>query len=128
MAGPPKGSNWGVVAGMDLPRWVRPSCVRWRPVAAGGSRRCQLPYIAGVRAISVVGMRLGAAVALQACAAGSRVLDLVLWDPVVRGADHLAEWEALDTRRNLTLLHRLPARREELLGFPMTAKMRASIE
>jgi pimeloyl-ACP methyl ester carboxylesterase len=82
---------------------------------------------AGVKAISIVGMRLGAAIAAIACNRGLEVDDLILWEPVVRGSEYIEELESLDTRENLRLLHRVPTPRTELVGFPFTPALRQSI-
>jgi pimeloyl-ACP methyl ester carboxylesterase len=81
----------------------------------------ELRELAGVRTLSVVGMRLGAALALRASTMDLRVRTRVLWAPVVLGAEYLSELEALDRRRNLALLHadRIGGRGDELLGYPL---------
>jgi len=86
-----------------------------------GEAAAELRELAGVRTLSIVGMRLGAALALKACTQDLRVRTLVLWEPVVLGADYLSELEDLDRRRNLALLHadRPPGARDELLGHPL---------
>jgi pimeloyl-ACP methyl ester carboxylesterase len=89
----------------------------------------ELLDLSGVPALSLVGMRLGAALALQACAAGLPVRDLVLWEPVVTGAAYLTELASLETRRSLQLLHPLPSgERDELLGFRFPQPLRRAIE
>lgn len=89
----------------------------------------ELKAISNVRAISVVGMRLGAALALQACATELKVGTLVLWEPVVTGSEYLNELEELDKRRHLWLLHgyRLPDSNSELLGFEMPNELASNI-
>lgn len=89
----------------------------------------ELQDVAGVRRVSLVGMRLGAAVAARACAAGVAAADLVLWDPVVRGADYLA---GLDAEHAAGLRERpFPEDDvrgpDELLGAAMPAAMRAEL-
>lgn len=49
----------------------------------------ELRDTAGVRAVSLVGMRLGAVLAARLAASRRDIDRLVLWDPVIRGADHL---------------------------------------
>lgn len=91
----------------------------------------ELKDIAGVRAVSLVGMRLGASIAALACAGGLAVRELVLWEPVVNGARYLAELDVVDRRRNLLLLHpraRNDGPRDELFGFPVTPAQRSAIE
>lgn len=87
----------------------------------------ELRDVAGVQRVALVGMRLGAALALRATAAGARVSDLVLWDPVVSGAAYLAQLEAMAAReageRRYPADDRLDP--DELLGCPMPPAMRA---
>lgn len=91
----------------------------------------ELRDMAGVRAISLVGMRLGASLAVRACAEGLSVRDLVLWEPTISGGEYLAELDAMDRRRNLLLLHPRPRSSEpvcELFGFPVTPVLRGALE
>ncbi len=80
----------------------------------------ELREISGARQLSILGKRLGGALAIKACQAGLDAKRLVLWDPVVKGRDYVAELEMWDTRRNLLLLHaeRRGGGRSELLGYP----------
>ncbi len=82
----------------------------------------------GVGALSVIGMRLGGAVAARACAAGLGLRDLFLWEPVVRGRTYLEDLDDLDRSVAFHLLHR-PSRRgkDELCGFPMPPAQRALV-
>jgi pimeloyl-ACP methyl ester carboxylesterase len=84
----------------------------------------------GLRRISVVGLRLGGALAARACAQGLKVRDLVLWDPVISGRAYLRQLEAVQARWLRELHYPQDDRREEheLLGYPMTAKMRGDLE
>ncbi len=90
----------------------------------------ELHDVAGVRRAALVGMRLGAAVAARACAAGLPAAELVLWDPVVRGADYLAVLDAeqasgLRDRPYPEDAHRAP---DELLGLAMPPAMRDALD
>ncbi len=91
----------------------------------------ELREVPGVRRVSLVGMRLGAAIAAIASAARSpdplAVDDLVLWEPVVLGPRYLAELESLDASMRLRQL--LPRRRPraELAGFAFPPDVRASV-
>lgn len=80
----------------------------------------ELREISGARQLSILGKRLGGTLAIKACQAGLDAKRLVLWDPVVKGRDYVAELEMWDTRRNLLLLHaeRRGGGRSELLGYP----------
>lgn len=89
----------------------------------------ELKDLAGVRAVSAVGMRLGAALATDACARGLALRDLVLWEPIVTGARYLGELEALDRKETQRLLHPPPdPQREELAGFASSKAMRSGLE
>ena len=89
----------------------------------------ELKNKAGVKKVSVVGLRLGAALAAEASNEGLDVKELVLWDPVVNGKSHIGELKAMHHDR-------FPNRREqatdgnfdELLGFPFPSELRTSIE
>ena len=90
----------------------------------------ELRDLSRAREVSLVGLRLGAACAAMACSEGFAARQLVLWEPVIHGDAYVKELETLDERRNLVLLHadRTRGRRDELLGFPFTAEVRASTE
>jgi pimeloyl-ACP methyl ester carboxylesterase len=89
----------------------------------------ELRELAGVRRIHVVGVRLGAALALRAVTEGLRVRDLVLWDPVISGERYLALLEDFDRRIAQMRHYPVSDQREEgaLIGFEMTAAFRAEI-
>jgi uncharacterized protein len=75
--------------------------------------------------LSLVGMRLGAALALRATMTVAEVRQVVLWDPVVRGRDYLRELEAQHESQALLRLQPLPHAEppwNELLGFPCTPR------
>ncbi len=90
----------------------------------------ELKDLSGAREVSLVGMRLGAALATLACAEGLKARRLLLWEPVIRGRSYVRELELWDERRNLALLHadRTRGRRDELMGFPFPHEVRRAIE
>lgn len=90
----------------------------------------ELADLSGAPRVSLVGFRLGAALAHAAARAGLAVRDLVLWDPVVRGAAYLAELRQLEARRVADARVRVHRRAdvEELLGFELSPTMRAQLE
>jgi len=90
----------------------------------------ELKDVSRAREVSLVGLRFGAACAALACASGFTARQLVLWEPVIHGTTYVHELEMLDERRNLVLLHaaRTRGRRNELLGFPFPAPVRAGTE
>jgi alpha-beta hydrolase superfamily lysophospholipase len=84
----------------------------------------------GARSLSLVGMRLGAALATQACATGLKARRLILWEPIVRGQAYVKELELRDQWWNLALLHAdfARGRRDELVGQPFTPRVRSGLE
>lgn len=86
----------------------------------------ELRDVAGVRRISLVGMRLGAALALTA-ARDVQVRDLVLWEPVVSGAEYLNSLDAVERRRLSLLSFPEPDDRHpnELMGYAFPQSLRA---
>ena len=111
------GDSWGETADGGVDRWID-------DVAEAAQ---EVRDAAGVRAISIVGMRLGAAIAAMACNRGVGADDLVLWEPVVSGPEYIEELEELDERENLRLLHPIRRSRTELIGFPFTPALRHAI-
>lgn len=91
----------------------------------------ELQDLTGVQRVSLVGMRLGAALAARAVSEGLSAASLVLWEPLVEGSTYLAELEALQERRSARSLHPPPPRplevREELLGFALPRALRDDI-
>lgn len=69
------------------------SLARWQEDI--GTAIDELRDTAEVKQVALVGLRLGAALALRAAAARGDVSRLVLWDPIVDGAAYVAELEAL---------------------------------
>ena len=100
---------------------------RW--VADVGDAARELRDLAGVRRVALVGMRLGAAVAARARAAGLPVGDLVLWDPVVSGARYLDHLERVQARtlRARTWPQADRVGPHELLGYPLAPAERAAV-
>ena len=89
----------------------------------------ELKDTTGAARVSLVGLRLGATLAANVAArAGSAVNSLVLWDPVVSGAEYLAELFHASRRGWLRLKSpaTLPAEEgggHEIMGFPLTELM-----
>lgn len=93
----------------------------WRADIVTASQ--ELRDLAGVRRVSLVGFRLGAALGAQTAL---KLRDLVLWEPVLDGRAHLAELERQHVRRFKHCLHPPPL--AELMGQPLPAALRAEIE
>jgi len=102
-----------------------------------GSAMDELRQRSGVHRVGLIGLRLGASVAMAA-AARSDVDSLVLWDPVISGADYLSELRGLH-QGMLAHAHVTPApvdraaahggasTGEELLGYPMPGQLSAEL-
>jgi len=78
----------------------------------------ELKDVTGVRSVSILGLRLGAALAALSVSAGLQVKNLLLWDPVVNGAEYIRELREL----TLNLLSGKSESKgdgcEVLVGFP----------
>jgi len=93
----------------------------------------ELKDTTGATRVSLVGLRLGATLAANvAVRAGSVVNSLVLWDPIVSGAEYLTELRRI-ARRGSLLLKFAPARTaaedggHEILGFRLTEPMASAV-
>lgn len=87
--------------------------------------------MSGAESVSLIGLRLGGAIAAMAADANPETVDsLVLWDPVVTGAEY--HQQLLDSQANAVHLPTPsePARAQdgqEILGFPLTRRMSEQI-
>ena len=100
----------------------------WRSDVATAAE--ELQSLSGAARVTVVGMRLGASLAVAAAAADLRptVERLVLWDPVVTGADYFDDLRAMDLAYAAAIgdHDRRPAidgTQCEIVGFPLTARI-----
>ena len=101
-------------------------------VADVGTAVDELKDTAGLATVSLVGLRLGATLAASAAADRADIDGLVLWDPIVDGADYLRQLIGLGVRadgsgRRFTS----PPDAGDTVsvrGFPVTPRMRAAIE
>jgi pimeloyl-ACP methyl ester carboxylesterase len=107
---------------------------QWR--ADIGTAADEIRDASGVAKVSFVGLRFGATLALQA-AAGRRDLDRVtLWDPIVRGADYVADLRRINESylrsefggRELPAERLAPRTGEEVMGFPLPAVVRKAMQ
>ena len=114
------GDSEGEGADAGLSRWVDDTRVAIDEVER----------LAGVRGVALVGVRLGAAVAVRAAAGRDDVRRIVLWDPVLDGRAYLAGLEALHAAwlalggRQDTPVPGVPL----MLGFPMTSVLRGELD
>ena len=90
----------------------------------------ELAELAGTTQLSIVGMRLGAALAAEVAASGSRRFrDVVLWDPIVQGRRSVDELRAIDAQRYAMSHVKRPAPPiDELCGFAFPAQLRRELD
>lgn len=87
----------------------------------------ELSEISGVSTPTVVGIRLGAAIALEAIADRKlEIRGLVLWDPVVDGIEYLSVLEQMHGQM-ISLRRELPRPTNELLGMAYPDDLRDEI-
>lgn len=90
----------------------------------------ELRDVSGARRVSVVGMRFGAAVAARL--PSTHLREVVLWEPIASGAEHLAELRRVHAQRELGWLlpeaRRAEGELEDLLGYALHDGVRRSIE
>ena len=86
--------------------------------------------VASTDHLSIVGLRLGATLASLAVSNAVGAESLVLWDPVVRGRDHLDTLQRMNNEL-IALSHRPDQSAEqvgdELVGFPYTSELKAEL-
>jgi alpha-beta hydrolase superfamily lysophospholipase len=90
----------------------------------------ELTELAATTQLSIVGMRLGAALAAEVAAGGSRRFrDVILWDPIVRGRGAVDELRAIDAQRYaMSHVRRAPPPIDELCGFAFPAQLRRELD
>ncbi len=94
-----------------------------------GSAAAEIIDAAGVSAVSVVGVRLGATLAAFAAARGLPTDHLVMWDPVVSGVAHFARLERMQAEMIADRGGKVtPAMAgNEILGFPYPQPLRREL-
>lgn len=93
----------------------------------------ELKDLAGLDRVGVIGLRLGASIALQAAAEGGGIDRLILWEPVIDGPAFVRE---LKTTRAAYLDRVLPRPKRaiqngpalDVMGFVVTDELQASLE
>lgn len=93
----------------------------------------ELAEISGARKTTVIGLRLGALLAAAAVSAKEiSVKRLVLWDPILRGADYRRELAELDRRKLACPYYprsELPEEaRDEMFGFEASDTLRSQLD
>jgi pimeloyl-ACP methyl ester carboxylesterase len=89
--------------------------------------------MSGCARLTVVGVRLGAVVGWRLARFHEEVHQVVMWDPVADGSSYLRELLETQEKVDRWSLSKAPPRPPEervldLLGYPLTASMRSSIE
>lgn len=117
------GDSAGETGSGSLDQWTR-------DIRAAAS---ELLDMSGAHRLSCVALRLGACVAWNAVAAGLACRDLVLWDPVLRGREHLAELRRIHRERAEAFAYAPTGKGTddpdmELVGYPYPAALRREIE
>jgi pimeloyl-ACP methyl ester carboxylesterase len=85
----------------------------------------ELKDTSGVQRVSVVGLRLGAALAATALAGRDDIVDLVLWDPVVSGPSYLEELFAMHRDRHGS--DPVEAEVIGIEGYPLSSELRRQL-
>jgi alpha-beta hydrolase superfamily lysophospholipase len=88
----------------------------------------ELVALSGARSLTIVGLRMGAVLAIEALVShGLKIHGLVLWEPVVNGPEYLAMLEGIQGK--LADQREIPPRQtNDLLGATYPADLRARIE
>ena len=95
----------------------------------------ELKDASGVAKVSLVGLRLGATLALQAARTRRDLDRIALWDPIVRGGAYIDDLKRINEaylrselgEHNLTPERLEPATGAEVMGFPLTEAMRGAL-
>jgi uncharacterized protein len=88
----------------------------------------ELKDLAGVRKVSLVGLRWGATLAARVVADGLDVEALVLWEPALDGRAHLAELAEIQAVRYRKFPPLGTGGSDEVLGYPLGPTQRAEME
>lgn len=116
------GDAAGEIETATLELWIRSAAVATDEV----KRRTR------ATSVSLIGLRVGATVALRTALQRPDVDSLVLWDPVLDGESYLSELRARheDWARAYAVTHRRspPGGEDHLLGYPMSPRLHESLE
>ena len=94
---------------------------RWRQDIGDAMDECKRRTRAA--SVMLIGLRVGAALALQVAALRADVRSLVLWNPVLDGARLLEEWRSAQRAFGAALGHSPDVADREVLGMPLGARL-----
>lgn len=120
--------GWGDSAGQDTDATLS----RWKTDI--GTAIEEVKGRSGAARVVLIGLRLGATLALQTVSRRDDVAGIVLWEPVAKGTDYLAEVEEAHRSKldyfqsDPVYTSGLPEGMTEILGFVLSAAMRQQIE
>jgi hypothetical protein len=107
------GDSWGDTIEASFPQWLADVSVAMD----------ELKDISGVSECSLVGLRLGASLAMLSSAQRHDVRDIVLWDPVVRGQDYIDNLRVMTAGHTESNGPRRSLGVESLAGFHYTDQL-----
>ena len=82
----------------------------------------------GLEIVNLIGLRLGASLAMMASSRRSEVANTVLWDPVVAGTDYIDDLSALHRKSMRGHMVKIEGGdSDEVLGFPFPPRLRQQI-
>lgn len=112
------GDSWGESSEISIDHWINDV----------QSAADELINLSGNQIFSVVGLRLGATIAWCSLTDSQKMSSIILWDPVISGADWINQMKYLHSE----YLSCFPQAKhhsteEEILGFPLPSSVRDEI-
>jgi len=98
----------------------------WRADVGAAIDHCKLRT--GAAVVDLIGLRLGALLALQATAQRSDVRSIVMWNPVIDGAAMLRDWRSAQRAFEAAVGHSRDPRDDQVLGMPLTRGLASELE
>jgi uncharacterized protein len=108
------------------------SCTQW--ISDIHCAIAEIQERSGLTSISLVGLRIGATLALQAATDCRYVESIILWEPIFNGRLHFKELAKMQENLSSRLLGRnnwklrRPGIPDEILGFPFTSQLKQDLE
>ena len=95
----------------------------------------ELKEVSGVSQISMIGLRLGGALATLVASQEIQIQDIVLWDPVIKGQIYIDELNTIQRKKNIQSIYAYPyteknvvsSDEEELLGYRTSTLLKQEI-